>query len=80
MLYCLHQSIDLMMEMQLSLLRVLSESSLGIIDNNNIGHSFGMHGLHLNDYDAGIKRIGSILNSGSAKQKLEELHSNISSF
>ena len=69
-----------MMEMQLSLLRVLSESSLGIIDNNNIGHSFGMHGLHLNDYDAGIKRIGSIINSGYAKQKLEELHSNISSF
>ena len=78
MLYCLHQSIDLMMEMQLSLLRILSP--LDIIDNNNIGHSFGMRGLHLNDYDAGIKRIGSIINSGYAKQKLEELHSNISSF
>ena len=51
--------------------RLLSESSLDIIDNSNTGHSFlGMHGLHLN----GI-RI-----SGSAKQKVKEVHSKISSF
>ena len=66
---------------------LLSESSLDIIDNSNIGHSFlGMHGLHLNEHGVGklalnfVKRIRSILNSGSAKQKLKEVHSKISSF
>ena len=66
---------------------LLSESSLDIIDNSNIGHSFlGMHGLHLNKHDVGklalnfVKRITSILNSRSAKQKLKEVHSKISSF
>ena len=51
------------------------------MDNNNIGHSFlGMHGLHLNEHGVGklaldfIKRIRSIVNSGSAKQKLKEVH------
>ena len=65
---------------------LLSESSLEIIDNSNIGHSFlGMHGLHLNEHGAVklalnfVKRIRSILNSGSAKQKLKEVHSKISS-
>ena len=60
---------------------LLSESSLDIMDNNNIGHSFlGMHGLHLNEHGVGklaldfIKRIRSIVNSGSAKQKLKEVH------
>ena len=60
---------------------LLSESSLDIMDNNNIGHSFlGMHGLHLNEHGVGklaldfIKRIRSIINSGSAKQKLKEVH------
>ena len=66
---------------------LLSESSLDIIDNSNIGHSFlGMHGLHLNEHGVGklalnfVKRIRSIRNSGSAKQKLKEVHSEISSF
>ena len=66
---------------------LLLESSLDIIDNSNIGHSFlGMHGLHLNEHGVGklalnfVKRIRSILNSGSAKQKLKEVHSKISSF
>ena len=66
---------------------LLSESSLDIIDNSNIGHGFlGIHGLHLNGHGAGklalnfVKRIRSILNSGSAKQKLKEVHSRISSF
>ena len=66
---------------------LLSESSLDIIDNSNIGHSFlGMHGLHLNEHGVGklalnfVKGIRSILNSGSAKQKLNEVHSKISSF
>ena len=77
-----------MMEKHLSLLRdsLLSESSLDIIDNSNIGHSFlGIHGLHLNKHDVGklalnfVKRIRFILNSGSAKQKLKEVHSRISS-
>ena len=63
-----------------SLNSLLSESSLDIIDNNNIGHSFlGMHGLHLNEDGVGnlafhfVKRIRSILNSGSANQKLKEV-------
>ena len=66
---------------------LLSESSLDIIDNSNFGHSFlGMHGLHLNKHDVGklvlnfVKRIISILNSRSAKQKLKEVHSKIRSF
>ena len=66
---------------------LLSESSLGIIDNSNIRHSFhGMHGLHLNEHGVGklalnfVERIRSILNSGSAKQKLKEVQSKISSF
>ena len=66
---------------------LLSESLLDIIDNSNIGHSFlGIHGLHLNGHDVGklalnfVKRTRSILNSGSAKQKLKEVHSRISSF
>ena len=91
MSYCLHQSIDLMTERQLPILKrlngLLSESSLDIIDNSNIGHSFlGMHGLHLNKHGIGklalnfVKRIRSLRNSGSAKQKLKEVHSKISSF
>ena len=66
---------------------LLSGSSHDIIDNNNIGHRvLGMHGLHLNEHGAGklalnfVERIRSILNSGSAKQKLKEVHSKISSF
>ena len=66
---------------------LLSESSLDIIDNSNIGHSFlGIHGLYLNEHGAGklalnfVKRIRSILNSAPAKQKLKEIHSKISSF
>ena len=66
---------------------LLSQSSLDIIHNSNIGHSFlGMHGLHLNEHGAGklalnfVKRIRSILNSGSAKQKLKEVHLKIRSF
>ena len=66
---------------------LLSETSLDIIDNSNIGHGFlGIHGLHLNGHGVGklalnfVKRIRSILNSGSAKQKLKEVHSRISSF
>ena len=66
---------------------LLSESSLDIIDSSNIGHSsLGMHGLHLNEHGVSklalnfVKRIRSILNSGSAKQKLKEVHSKISSF
>ena len=58
---------------------LLSESSLDIIDNSNIGHSFlGVRGLHLNEHGVGklalnfIKRIKSISNSGSAKQKLKD--------
>ena len=54
---------------------LLSESSLDIIDNSNIGHSFlGMHGLHLNEHGIGnltlnfVKRIRSLRNSGSDKQ------------
>ena len=45
-----------------------------------------MHGLHLNEHGVGklalnfVKRISSILNSGSAKQKLKEVHSKISTF
>ena len=35
---------------------LLSESSLGISHNSNVGHSFlGMHGLHLNENGAGFK-------------------------
>ena len=66
---------------------LLSESSLNIIDNSTIGHSFlGIHGLHLNEHGTGnlvlnfVKRIRSIFNSGSAKQKLEEVYSKDSSF
>ena len=66
---------------------LLPEFSLDDIDNSNIGHSFlGMYGLHLNEHGAGklvlnfLKRIRSILNSGSAKEKLKEVHSKISSF
>ena len=63
----------------------LSEFSLDIIDNSNIGHSFlGMQRLHLNEHGVGkltfVKRIRSIRNSGSAKQKPKEVHSKISSF
>ena len=64
---------------------LLSESPLDIIDNSNISFH-GMHGLHLNEHGVGklalnfIERIRSILNSGSAKQKLKEVHSKISSF
>ena len=60
---------------------LLSESSLDIIDNSNIGHTFlGMHGLHLNEHGASkvalnfVLRIRSILNSGSAKKKIKEVH------
>ena len=67
--------------------RLLSKSSLDIIDHNNIGHSFLiMHGLHLNEHGVDklalnfVKRISSVCNSGSAKQKLKEVHSKISSF
>ena len=55
---------------------LLSESSLDIIDNSFLG----MHGLYLNEHGVGklvlnfVKRIKSILNSGSAKQKLKEVH------
>ena len=66
---------------------LLLESSLNIIDNSNIGHSFlCIHGLHLNEHGAGnlilnfVKRIRSIFNSGSAKQKLEEVYSKDSTF
>ena len=52
---------------------LLPESSLEIIDNSNIGHSFlGKHGLHLNEHGVGdlalnfAKGIRSTLNSGSA--------------
>lgn len=62
-------------------------SSLNIINNSSIGHSFlGMHGLHLNEYAVGklalnfVKRIRSIRNSGSANQNLKEVHSKNSSF
>ena len=61
---------------------LLSESSLDIIVNSNIGHSFlGMLGLHLNERGAGklalnfVKRIRSLL-----KNKLKEVHSKIGSF
>ena len=64
---------------------LFSESSIDIIDNSNIWHSFlGMHGLHLNGHGFGkvasnfVKRIRSIRNSGSVKQK--EVHSKICSF
>ena len=89
MLYCLPQSIDLNRKAALNIKRLnsLSESSLDIIDNSNIGHSFlGMQRLHLNEHGVGkltlnfVKRIRSIRNSGSAKQKLKEVHSKISSF
>ena len=66
---------------------LLSESSLDIIDNSNIGHSFlGMHGLHLNEHGVRklalnfVDRIRSIFISGSAKQKVKEVHSKISNF
>ena len=62
------------------------DSSLDIIDNSHIEHSFlGMHWLHLNEYGDGkltlnfVKRR-SILNPGSAKKKLKEVHSKINSF
>ena len=60
---------------------LLSESSLDIIDNSNIGHSFlGVHGLHVIGHAAGkqvlnvVKRIRSILNYGPTKQKLNKVH------
>ena len=66
---------------------LLPESSLDITDNSNIGHCFlGMYGLHLNEHGVGklalnfVKQTRSILNSGSAKQKLNEVHWKISSF
>ena len=59
---------------------LLLESSLDIIDNSNIGHSFlGMHELHLNEHGTGklalnfVKRIRFLRNSGSVKQKLREI-------
>ena len=64
-----------------------SLSSLGFIDNGNIGHSFlGMHGLRLNEHGVAkvalnfVKSIKSILNYRSAKQKPKEFHTKISSF
>ena len=66
---------------------LLSESSLDIIDNSNIGNSFlGMNGLYLSEHGVDklalnfVRLIKSIRNSGSAKQKLNEFHSKISSF
>ena len=66
---------------------LISESSLDIIDNSNIGHSFlGMYGLHLNGHGLGklalnfVTRIRSMLNSAYAKKKLKEVHSKISTF
>ena len=63
---------------------LLSESSIDIIDNSNIGHSFlGVHGLHLNEHGVGklvLNFVRFTSNSGSAKQKLKEIHSKISSF
>lgn len=63
------------------------DSFLDIINNINIGHSvLGMHGLPLNEHGAGelaltfVKMIRSILNFGSAKQKLRRVNSKISSF
>ena len=60
---------------------LLLDSSFDII-NNNIGHSFlRIYGLHLNEHRAGklalnfVKIIRSILNTGSDKQKLKEVHS-----
>ena len=57
---------------------LLSEISLHIIENCDIGHSFlSMHELHLIEHGAGkldlkfVKRIRSILNSRSTKQKLK---------
>ena len=62
-------------------------SSLNIINNSNVGHSFlGMHELHLNELNVGrlaltfFKRVRSILNSWPAKQRLKEVHSKISIF
>ena len=86
MLYCMSSPIDKLDDGKAALTIkrwniLLSESSLDIIDNSNIGHSFGdMHGLHLNEHGAGklainfVKRIRSLLNSGSAKQKLKEVY------
>ena len=45
-----------------------------------------MHGLYLNEHGVGklalnfVKRIRSILNSGSAKQKLKKIYSKIIAF
>ena len=65
---------------------LLLDSTLDIINNSKIGNSFlEMHGLYLNENGAGrlalnfVKRIKSILNFGSVKQKLKEVHSKISS-
>ena len=65
---------------------LLLDSTLDIINNSKIGHSFlEMHGLYLNENGAGrlalnfVKRIKSILNFGSVKQKLKEVNSKISS-
>ena len=64
---------------------LLLDSTLDIINNSKIGHSFlEMHGPCLNENGAGrlalnfVKRIKSILNFGSVKQKLKEVHSKIS--
>ena len=40
---------------------LLSESSLDIIDNSSIGHSFlGIHGLHLNEPGVGKLALNSV--------------------
>ena len=89
MLYCLHQSIDLMTERQLSLLR----GQTGYYQNPHLillivailDIVFWYDGLHLTEHGIGklalnfVKRIRSILRSASAKQKLKEVHSKISS-
>lgn len=54
----------------------LLDFSFGISNNSKVGYSFlGMQGLHLNEHSGGklalnlVKRIRSIFNYGSAKQK-----------
>ena len=66
---------------------LISESSLEIIDNSIIGLSFiNMHELHLNGHGVGkttsifVKRLRSILDSGSAKQKLKRVHPKMNTF
>ena len=65
---------------------LLLDSTFATINNSKIGHSFlDMHGLHLNENGAGglalkfVKRIRSILNFRSVKQKLKEVHAKIRS-